>query len=78
MDDYNKLRSIINQTDLLNYEERNKLALYLINLQGQCKKQKEVINKLIELNQIINDSDYVYSQNEITTKNLDILKEVSE
>lgn len=42
------------------------------------QKQKEVINKLIELNQIINNSDYVYSQDEITTKNLDILKEVSE
>lgn len=41
------------------------------------KKQKEVIDKLIELNQIINNSDYVYSQDEITTKNLDILKEVS-
>ncbi len=48
------------------------------DLLEQAKKQKEVINKLIELNQIINDSDYVYSQNEITTKNLDILKEVSE
>ena len=44
----------------------------------QVKKQKEVIDKLIELNQIINNSDYVYSQDEITTKNLDILKEVSE
>lgn len=42
------------------------------------KKQKEVIDKLIELNQIINNSDYVYSQDEITTKNLDILKGVSE
>lgn len=41
------------------------------------KKQKEVIDKLIELNQIINNSDYVYSQDEITTKNLEILKEVS-
>lgn len=47
-------------------------------LEQQCKKQKEVIDKAIELNQIINNSDYVYSQDEITTKNLDILKEVSE
>lgn len=47
-------------------------------LEQQCKKQKEVIDRLIELNQMINNSDYVYSQDEITTKNLDILKEVSE
>lgn len=48
------------------------------NLLTQVEKQKEVIDKLIELNQMINDSDYVYSQDEITAKNLDILKEVSE
>lgn len=47
-------------------------------LQKENKQLKEVINKAIELNQIINNSDYVYSQDEITTKNLDILKEVSE
>lgn len=40
------------------------------------KKQKEVIDKAIELNQIINNSDYVYSQDEITIKNLEILNEV--
>lgn len=50
---------------------------YIEQLEYQVKKQKEVIDKLIELNQIINNSDYVYSQDEITTKNLDILKEVS-
>lgn len=47
-------------------------------LEQQVKKQQKVIDRLIELNQIINNSDYVYSQDEITTKNLDILKEVSE
>ncbi len=51
---------------------------YIHDLEQQVKKQKEVIDRLIELNQIINNSDYVYSQDEITTKNLDILKEVSE
>ena len=50
----------------------------MINWKEESKKQKEVIDKAIELNQIINNSDYVYSQDEITTKNLDILKEVSE
>lgn len=53
---------------------------YIEQLEQQCKKQKEVIDKAIELNQIINNSDYIYSQDEIITKNLEILedKEVSE
>lgn len=51
---------------------------YIHDLEQQVKKQQKVIDRLIELNQIINNSDYVYSQDEITTKNLDILKEVSE
>ena len=54
------------------------LVIKCANLEHQIKKQKEVIYRLIELNQTINNSDYVYSQDEITTKNLDILKEVSE
>ena len=41
-------------------------------------RPQALIDKAIELNQIINNSDYVYSQDEITTKNLGILKEVSE
>lgn len=78
MDNYNKLFMIIRKTDLLYEDEKHELKLYLMNLQEQVKKQKEVIDRLIELNQIINNSDYVYSQDEITTKNLDILKEMSE
>ena len=78
MDNYNKLFMIIRKTDLLYEDEKHELKLYLMNLQEQAQKQKEVIDRLIELNQIINNSDYVYSQDEITTKNLDILKEVSE
>lgn len=54
------------------------LYLEYNHLEQQVENQKKVIDKLIELNQMINDSDYVYSQDEITTKNLDILKEVSE
>lgn len=54
----------------------NQCAKLLNETEQQCKKQKEAIDKAIELNQIINNSDYVYSQDEITTKNLDILKEV--
>ncbi len=78
MDNYNKLFMIIRKTDLLYEDEKHELKLYLMNLQEQVKKQQKVIDRLIELNQIINNSDYVYSQDEITTKNLDILKEVSE
>lgn len=59
-------------------EYRNEINEYVERLEQQVKKQKEVIDKAIELNQIINNSDYVYSQDEITTKNLGILKEVSE
>lgn len=46
MDNYNKLFSIIRQTDLLNYDEKNELKLYLMNLNEQNNKQKEVIDKL--------------------------------
>ncbi len=63
--------------ELLNENQVDLITKYMF-LEQQVKKQKEVINKAIELNQIINNSDYVYSQDEITAKNLDILKEVSE
>lgn len=44
MDSYNKLFMIIRKTDLLNYDEKNELQLYLMNLKQQVKKQKEVID----------------------------------
>lgn len=44
MDNYNKLFMIIRKTDLLNYDEKNELQLYLMNLKEQVKKQKEVID----------------------------------
>lgn len=46
MDSYHKIFSIIRQTDLLNYNERNELELYLMNLKEQVKKHKEVIDKI--------------------------------
>ena len=46
MDNYNKLFMIIRKTDLLNYEEKTELHLYLIKLKEQLKKQKEVITIL--------------------------------
>lgn len=44
MDNYNKLFMIIRKTDLLNYDEKNELQLYLMHLKEQVKKQKEVID----------------------------------
>ncbi len=91
MDNYNKLFSIIGKTDLLNYDEKNELQLYLMNLQQQVKKQKEVIDKvtndlqqiidnvkdrtIISLGQFIPKLEII--QDELNGSN-DILKEVSE
>lgn len=74
MDSYNKLFMIIRKTDLLNYDEKNDLQLYLLNLQEQVKKQKEVIDKAIEkLYCWIEVLDPIFQK-----EMLDILKEVSE
>lgn len=48
MDSYNKICMIIRKTDLINYDEKDELHLYLMNLKDQVKKQKEVIDKAIE------------------------------
>ena len=47
MDSYNKICMIIRKTDLINYDEKNELHLYLMNLKDQVKKQKEVVDKAI-------------------------------
>ncbi len=82
MDSYNKLFMIIRKTDLLNYDEKNELQLYLMNLKQQVKKQKEVIDKAVEFlykikfdktDKYICISEYIEYQ-----QLLDILKEVSE
>ncbi len=87
MNNYNKLFSIIRQTDLLNYDEKNELKLYLMNLNEQNKKQKEAINKVIKALEIQIEvikeqpSDNAVSDNfEINQRNMCIklLKEVSE
>lgn len=83
MDNYNKLFMIIRKTDLLYEDEKHELKLYLMNLQEQVKKQKEVIDKAIEF---IKSSQCKYDgweianqlyENEIKQL-LDMLKEVSE
>ena len=93
MDNYNKLFMIIRKTDLLNYDEKNELQIYLMNLKEQVKKQKEVIDKVN--NHIKNKlqksdayemglknssyKDRLYSETYIELQDvLNILKEVSE
>lgn len=79
MDNYNKLFMIIRKTDLLNYDEKNELQLYLMNLKEQVKKQKEVIDKIYELIKQHIRKDEFLELNEWQTRNLlDLLKEVSE
>lgn len=60
MDNYNKLFMIIRKTDLLNYDEKNELQLYLMNLKEQVKNQKEVIDRILnetkETRNIINNN----------------------
>lgn len=80
MDNYNKLFMIIRKTDLLNYDEKNKLQLYLMNLEQQCKKQKEVIDKatkLLESQEQDMMGNYFFDDN-IAEQLLDILNEMSE
>lgn len=55
MDSYNKLFMIIRKTDLLNYDEKNELQLYLMNLKQQVQKQKEVIDKLELENKVLKE-----------------------
>ena len=79
MDSYNKLFMIIRKTDLLNYDEKEELLLYLMNLKDQVKSQKEVIDKAIKY---IKSYKTDYSPYELSDYNirqiLEILNEVSE
>lgn len=81
MDNYNKLFMIIRKTDLLNYDEKNELQLYLMNLKEQVKKQKEVFDKLKEfINKYAYRPDILHGQLNLNYEEfnelLDILKEV--
>ncbi len=83
MDNYNKIFTIIRQTDLLNYDEKNELHLYLINLKQQIKKQQEVIDKVRNnLEKDISVIKNVKMSNKEIVSRLEqtnrILKEVSE
>lgn len=78
MDNYNKLFMIIRKTDLLNYDEKNELQLYLMNLKEQVKKQKEVIDKIKNVQIEMPKSNYSYDYMIYRNKIDEILKEVSE
>lgn len=47
---------------------------YIANQCVQLKKQQKIIDRLKELNLTISDSDYIYSQDEIANKNLELLQ----
>lgn len=82
MDNYNKLFMIIRKTDLLNFDEKQELQLYLMNLQEQVKKQKEVIDRIKEYIEPLvtnKDDEECYPINfYVKDVLLSILKEVSE
>ena len=78
MDNYNKLFSIIRQTDLLNYDEKNELKLYLMNLERQVKEQKQVIDKIFSRITLLKMEDITIETSKVLDELLDILKEVSE
>lgn len=48
MDNYNKIYSLIRNTDLLNYDQKTELHLYLGNLKEQLEKEQDVIDKAID------------------------------
>lgn len=76
MDNYNKLFMIIRKTDLLNFDEKQELQLYLMNLQEQVDKKKEVIDKAIEYIEkfIPIDEDTILMRERQRDYLLDILK----
>lgn len=85
---YKRIERINNRfkTDRVNADEeyqlvcqRNYLSTkYIENLEQQCKKQKEVIDKVIEIIEPITEFDMCTINGKILRKPLDILKEVSE
>ena len=58
---------------LLTKSKAQMINLYLDELNNSMKQQ-EIIDRLKELNLTISDSDYIYSQDEITSKNLELLQ----
>lgn len=85
---YKRIERINNRfkTDRVNADEeyqlvcqRNYLSTkYIENLEQQCKKQKEVIDKVIEIIEPITEFDMCTINGKILRKPLDILKEASE
>lgn len=64
--------------DSLDEKELNEIVDYIENLEQQCKKQKEVIDKIYELIKQHIRKDEFLELNEWQTRDLlDLLKEVS-
>lgn len=88
MDNYNKIWSLIRNTDLLNCDEKNQLHLYLIDLKKQ-QENKQLKDKLSKVETLIinhncDTSDIYYKYNseflksELKQRILEIVYEVSE
>ena len=85
---YKRIERINNRfkTDRVNADEKYQLVCqrnylstkYIENLEQQCKKQKEVIDKVIEIIEPITEFDMCTINGKILRKPLDILKEASE
>ncbi len=63
--------------ELFNENQVDLITKYMF-LEQQCKKQKEVINKVIEIIEPITEFDMCTINGKILRKPLDILKEASE
>lgn len=63
--------------ELFNENQVDLITKYMF-LEQQCKKQKEVIDKVIEIIEPITEFDMCTINGKILRKPLDILKEVSE
>ena len=74
-----ELKKLCKEEFLKNIKENIKsetIFTYVDGLEKENKKQKEVLDKIKEYAIIINDSDYVYSQDKIAYKLLELLEEI--
>ena len=58
---YTQVCTIIRKTDLLNYDEKDKLQLYLTNFRDSYKDLQNRINKAIKITESYNLGKFDYS-----------------
>lgn len=74
MNEY-QIDEMLKSEDEINYDNfyKDQLIDMLKVCRDKYKKELERKNKLIEFNQIVSNSDYVYSQDVVANRNLRIL-----